>query len=282
LLGQAGSAVFVSSSTPVSGSVTSTYTYSFHFGTPIVIPQNGFTQLILKGDVSSYTSNGATDASKITFTIPTSTIVALGQTSNKTSNVTASGVVASNPMTVARTSLTVATSLIAQTSKMPFSQLGTITLTANSAGSAELSALNLTFGGSGLLAAYNATTTVNAFLSTVKLENSNNVDVATIGATSTITSSTSAGSIKWIFSTSTPIIVSAGTPLTLTLWGTTNVIPAITNVSESLSATIQNNGDLQYYDGTDATTVSASANAVSLPTNVVPVTVSSLSWGQGN
>jgi hypothetical protein len=235
----------------------------------------------LKGDVSSYTSNGATDASKITFTIPTSTIVALGQTSNKTSNVTASGVVASNPMTVARTSLTVATSLIAQTSKMPFSQLGTITLTANSAGSAELSALNLTFGGSGLLAAYNATAG-NAFLSTVKLENSNNVDVATIGATSTITSSTSAGSIKWIFSTSTPIIVSAGTPLTLTLWGTTNVIPAITSVSESLSATIQNNGDLQYYDGTDATTVSASANAVSLPTNVVPVTVSSLSWGQGN
>jgi hypothetical protein len=281
LLGQAGSAVFVSSSTPVSGSVTSTYTYSFHFGTPIVIPQNGFTQLTLKGDVSSYTSNGATDASKITFTIPTSTIIALGQTSNKTSNVTASGVVASNPMTVARTSLTVATSLIAQTSKMPFSQLGTITLTANSAGSAELSALNLTFGGSGLLAAYNATTG-NAFLGTVKLENSNNVDVATIGATSTITSSTSAGSIKWTFSTSTPIIVSAGTPLTLTLWGATNVIPAITSVSESLSATIQNNGDLQYYDGTDATTVSASANAVSLPTNVVPVTVSSLSWGQGN
>jgi hypothetical protein len=235
----------------------------------------------LKGDVSSYTSNGATDASVITFAVPTSSIVALGQTSNKTSNVTASGVVSSNPMTVARTALTVTASSIAQTSKMPFSQLGTITLTANSAGSAELSSLTLTFGGSGLLAAY-STSTGNAFLNTIKLENSNNVDVTTIGATSTVASDTSSGSITWTFSTSSPMIVSAGTPLTLTLWGTTNAIPAQQNVAESLSATIQNAGDLTYYDGTDATTISTSANAVSLPSNAVPITVSSLSWGQGN
>jgi hypothetical protein len=280
LLGQAGSAVFVSSSTS-NGVASSTYKYSFHFGTPILVPQNGLTQLTLKGDVPSYTSNGATDASQITFTVPTDSIVALGQTSNKSSNITASGVVSSNSMTVARTALTVTASLIAQTSKMPFSQLGTITLTANSAGSAELSSLNLTFGGSGLLAAY-ASTTGNAFLDTIKLMNSNNVDVITLGATSTVASTTSSGSIKWTFSTSTPIIVSAGTSLTLTLWGTTNVIPAETNVSESLSASIQNAGDLKYFDGTDATTVSTSTNAVSLPSNAVPITVSALSWGQGN
>jgi hypothetical protein len=70
--------------------------------------------------------------------------------------------------------------------------------------------------------------------------------------------------------------------LTLTLWGETDSIPAQANVAESLSATIQSATDLTYYDGTDATTVSTSANAVSLPSNAVPVTVSSLSWGQGN
>jgi hypothetical protein len=273
LLGQAGSAVLTSTSS-ASGKATSTYTYSFHFGTPIVVPQNGLTQLTLKGDVSSYTSNGATDASQITFTVPTSSIVALGQTSNKTSNVTASGVVSSNPMTVARTALTVTASSIAQTSKMPFSQLGTITLTANSAGSAELSSLTLTFGGSGLTAGS------STFLSTIKLENSNNADVTTIGATSN--TNLTNGTITWNFSTSSPMIVSAGTPLTLTLWGTTNAIPAQQNVAESLSATIQNASDLKYFDGTDATTISTSANAVSLPSNAVPVTVSSLSWGQGN
>jgi hypothetical protein len=273
-LGQAGSAVFVTSTTPANGKATSTYTYSFHFGTPIVVPQNGLTQLTLKGDVSSYTSNGATDASQITFTVPTGSIVALGQTSNKTSNVTASGVVSSNPMTVARTALTVTASSIAQTSKMPFSQLGTITLTANSAGSAELSSLTLTFGGSGLTAGS------STFLSTIKLENSNNADVTTIGATSN--TNLTNGTITWNFSTSSPMIVSAGTPLTLTLWGTTNAIPAQQNVAESLSATIQNASDLKYFDGTDATTISTSANAVSLPSNAVPVTVSSLSWGQGN
>jgi hypothetical protein len=177
-------------------------------------------------------------------------------------------------MTVARTALTVTASSIAQTSKMPFSQLGTITLTANSAGSAELSSLTLTFGGSGLTAGS------STFLSTIKLENSNNADVTTIGATSN--TNLTNGTITWNFSTSSPMIVSAGTPLTLTLWGTTNAIPAQQNVAESLSATIQNAGDLKYYDGTDATTISTSANAVSLPANAVPVTVSSLSWGQGN
>ena len=273
LLGTAGSAALTSSSTSATAS-TSTYSYSFHFGTPIVVPQNGLYQITLQGNVPSYTANGATDASKITFTIPTSTIVALGATSNKTSNVTSSGVVSSNPMTVSRTALTVSASSIAQASKQPFTQLGTITLTANSAGSAELSSLNLTFGGSGIT--YGSST----FFNTVKLENSNNVDVTTIGATSTYSTTTNV--MSWVFATSSPMIVSAGSSLTLTLWGTTNVIPPQTNVAESLSVAIQNAGDLKYFDGTDANTVSTLSNAISLPIKAVPVTVSSLSWQVGN
>jgi len=46
-----------------------------------------------------------------------------------------------------------------------------------------------------------------------------------------------------------------------------------------LSAIIQNPGDLTFYDGADPAAIAA--GPIPLSITVVPITVSSLSWGQG-
>jgi hypothetical protein len=264
------------------------YTYAFHFSNPIIVPQGNTSLITLKGDVASYSGNGATDNSSHIFSIASSSAVtALGQTSNQPTTVTGYG--SGNPMTVLRSTLTVNTSpsSFTQNGKQPLQQIGSITLTANNAGPVELANLKLTFSGSNI-------PDMGTFLNNVVLKGSNSVDVTASTANSGMgamvasdTVSPSTGTyVLWTFATSTTntsssLVVSPGAPVTLQLWAPTNVITNTgNNVAESLAISIQNAYDAQYYDGTDATAVSTTG-AISLPTNAVPLTVSSFSWGQG-
>jgi hypothetical protein len=267
---------------------TQLYTYAFHFSNPIIVPQGNTSLITLKGDVASYSGNGATDNSSHIFSIASSSAVtALGQTSNQPTTVTGYG--SGNPMTVLRSTLTVNTSpsSFTQNGKQPLQQIGSITLTANNAGPVELANLKLTFSGSNI-------PDMGTFLNNVVLKGSNSVDVTASTANSGMgamvasdTVSPSTGTyVLWTFATSTTntsssLVVSPGAPVTLQLWAPTNVITNTgNNVAESLAISIQNAYDAQYYDGTDATAVSTTG-AISLPTNAVPLTVSSFSWGQG-
>lgn len=91
-----------------SGSETG-YTYTFHFTSPIVIPQNSNVSLELRGNVASFASGGATSNSVHTFRIEKTTDVTASVGSlpvivSGPNNGSATDV---NPITVARTKLTV-------------------------------------------------------------------------------------------------------------------------------------------------------------------------------
>jgi hypothetical protein len=274
LLGTAGSAASVG---------TGIYSYTFNFSPDIVVPQGNTTLVTLKGDIGSYSGAGATDDSVHTFSLATSSITALGATAGLP--VTVSGGTASgNQMTVLRSVLTVSTSpsSFTQNGKQPNQEIGSVTLTANNAGPVELNSLTLTFSGSNVTG-----TNLTSFVtSTVALETPNQINVnqttgnGGFGANQTFafspaTTTASAVSSTWTFTT-TPIVVSPGSPVTLQLWGNTSAITGIASVAESLSAAIQNTTDAEYYDNTSGT-----GSLVPLPTNAVPLTVSSFSWGTG-
>ena len=133
-------------------------------------------------------------------------IVARGATSNKTAIVTVSSA-NGNPQTTLRTLVTVAASPVTGTPPNGIQQIGSVTFTANSAGDAVLNNLMLTFN-----------TASTSFLNTVKLKDPSGNDIyLTDGfATSSVNSNT----VTWAFATSTkPVVVTAGSSYTLTLWG---------------------------------------------------------------
>ena len=276
LLGTAGAPILDGSGTG--------YIYTFNFGnTPIVVPQANSVSVTLKGDAATYSSQGATDnsthqfevttTSDVTNNTSTETVVALGNTSNKPAAVTLSAA-NGNTQTILRSTLTATGASLSQSSKQPFSQIGTITLTANAAGAVTIGHLALTFSGNALTASGSST-----FLNSVALENSSQVNVTSVyGATTTV--SNASGTYTWNFPTSTAPVVNAGTSLTLQVWAQTNLIQSLGNgYVESLSSAIQNAGDLTYYDGADSTAYST--GLIAMPSTAVPINVVNLTWGQG-
>ncbi len=266
------------------------YRYTFHFSNPIIVPQANTTLVTLKGDVASYSSHGATDNSSHTFEIATtSDVTALGATSNLTTQVQEPTTAESNPQIVLRSTLTASALSIPQTGgKTNSQQIGTITLTANNAGSVALSYLKLTFSGNGVAADVASSTgflgTTTTYTTTdsqtsIVLKNSNSVDVLSANPGAKEQVEPYDGTVEWSFPTSTPLVISAGQSLTLQLWGQTNKIPSQANVSQSVSVAIQGGNDLTYYDGTDSSGLLSTP--IGLSVNAVPITVSSLSWGQG-
>ncbi len=270
LLGTAGSAVVSS---------TTAYNYSFHFGTPVVVPQANSVSLLLKGDAASYASSGSTDNTTHTFKVAAANYVtALGQSSNATSSVTITSA-NGNAHTVLRTALTLSAAALGSTSgrvKNTTDDLATLTFSANSAGAATLASLTVTFSGS----APSAT----AFLGTVDLIDANNNSVMlTAGVASTTGSACTATTTctkSWNFSTSTATTgwqISGGSSYTFKLRANDfNTQPAAANTSVSLGVTVQANTDLVYRDGLDTV-----ANTVNLPITATPLNVTSISYALG-
>jgi len=262
-----GSTELGTAASPVWDATLSSWDYTFNsFVSPLLVPQGNSVSLTLKGDAGSFTNGSLSDNTTSTFEIATSTtVVARGATSNKSATVTLSNATG-NPQTTLRTILNVAGSTVTPASPS-LAQIGTVTFTANAAGDAQLGSLKLTFGGNAM------TYATSTFLSTVVLKNSSGNDIAGLGnATTTATATTK----TWTFSTSTPIVVTAGSSYTLQLWGDTSQFPAQANIAQSLSASIAGAGDFTYLDGTNQ-----SPSSVQLPTNVVPITITSLSGGVG-
>jgi Putative peptidoglycan binding domain len=261
------------------------FTYSFHFATPLIVPQNQSVSATLKGDAATFASAGATDNTGHVFSISSANngiaVTALGSTSNKPAGVTVANA-QGNTQTVLRSTATVfgaPNSFLQTAGKQPSQQIGAVIVTANNAGSIQPRVVKLTFGGNG---AQQGSSTLPSTL-ILKDQQGNDVTAYPTGAATTSTTLSASGfTFTWTFPSSSPLSVSAGGTVALQLWATTNVIPAVVStgsVVESLSATIQNGADFQYFDGTD--NAAFTTGAINLATTTVPVTISALTWGAG-
>ena len=248
------------------------YTYTFHFGTPVVVPQSNSLTLTLKGDVASYSSQGSSDNTTSTFQV--GGVTALGASSNLATTVT--GGATGNKMTVLRTALTPSATALGTLSgrvKSSVDNFATITFAANTAGSAMLRTLRITFGGN----AVSSTAT-----STFVLKDVNNVDVtsaSSFGASPSSTScSASACLIEWDFPTSTAPVISAGSSYLFTIQLNDSALGSASGSnSVSLGATIQAVGDVTYYDNTSAT-----GSTISLPSTMVPMNINTVTFAAGS
>lgn len=289
-LGSAGSAVAAASGTA--------YIYSFHFGTPVIVPQANSVSLVLKGDAASYASSGATDNSTSTFEIATGfdsstntstqAVVALGQTSNKAAAVTISSA-NGNAQTILRSRLTFAATPLGAASgrgKISSDQLATLSFSADAAGPIAVNTVTVTFSGTA------PSSTVVAFLSGVTLRDENNNSIGAPGfATSTAYSNASTScnltvgatcSITFSFGTvasGTAQVVSAGTTRNWTLVVDSTKTQAVTGTSNvNLVATINAIGDISYTDGLDTPAVTN----LNLPSSILtPINLNSVVYQQG-
>jgi hypothetical protein len=274
-----GSTLLGTAQSPVADIAGTGYIYSFTGLTNLIVPAGNSVSLTLKGDAGSFTNGSLSDNTTSTFTIATTTdstnntsaltVVARGATSNKNAVTTLSSAMG-NPQTTMRSTQTVAATAVTGLPLASFQQIGSITLTSNSSGDTRPSSLLLTFTGA-------AAST--SFLGTVVLRDPSGNDVVAVDhlATSTVQANTS---VTWAFNTSStsPLVVTAGTSYTMTLWGnlSTTYLPAISQTAQALTASINTNTNYQYFDGTDA-----SSTVISLPTNVVPITVANLQTSSG-
>jgi hypothetical protein len=86
--------------------------------------------------------------------------------------------------------------------------------------------------------------------------------------------------MQWLFATSTkPLVVTAGSNYTLTLWGDLSKIPAVASQGLSLTAQIAATTDFGYLDADNGSTPASAL--VFLTQNQVPITVTSLTSGAG-
>lgn len=294
LVGTAGSAVtLASTSNPGPG-----FLYAFHFATPVVVPQANSITLTLKGDVSSYSSSGATDNSTHAFKIGTSTeatndtrqetVVALGNSSNATSAITitvnATGT-AGNEMRLLRSKLTVTgagAGTASGRSKTAVDDLATLTFAADAAGAVTISTVTITFSGS----APSSTATQN-FWATGGVTAPQNTCVISENCYTQLYDPASALSYFAtgnVTGTSMSFglngyTISAGTSKSFTI--RTNSTAAtkvgVSGVAQTLSMTINAVGDIRWVDALDA----AASTNLSLPATAVPVTIQSVSYAAG-
>ncbi len=253
------------------------YTYSFHFGTPVIVPQANSVTLTLKGDVASYNSLGSTDNTTSTFSVVSAT--ALGASSNLTT--TLSGGAVGNTMTVLRTVVTPSATALGNTTnrtKSAVDNLATLTFTANSAGSAMLKTLVLNFTGNAVSSSFAAPS------STVTLLDANNNDVTVSDNASVATSSCGtlgACTMTWTFSTTTtPFVVSGGSSYSFTLRvnDTSALQSGSSNNSVTLGVTIPATTTTAYYDAGQV----SGANAVAYPFTITPLNVISATFAPGS
>lgn len=242
------------------GGATSTWTYTFNsFSTPLIVPQGNSISLTLKGDAGTYTGGSIADDTSSTFSVATSSIVALGATSNKTATV--SGSAAGNPMTVLRSYETVTATPVVSATPLPasFQQIGSVTMQSNSAGDTVPQSLTLTFSGSGS----NAT-----FVNGVKLKDVNGNQLSPTATTTT--------SATWGSGVLGSYVITAGGSYTFTVWGDLSTATAASSSqTNSLTAQILSNTDYSYNDA------STNGNTVTLTPVQVPITVVTLTSNSG-
>jgi hypothetical protein len=200
-------------------------------------------------------------------------VTALGQSSNATSSITISSA-NGNAQTILRSVLTVNTAALGTASgrvKNTVDNLATLTFNANSAGAVALNNITLTFNGS----AINATSDLG-----ISLFDTNNNDVTIADGATSLTTSCAVGTCvkKWTFGAN-GFQISAGSSYSFNLRFNTiaNTNVAGSNSSVSLAVAIQNSNDVQYADGLD----SAAISGLTLPANVIPLNITSVTFSSG-
>jgi len=259
--------------TTVNGAQAFLYQFQFGNASPFVIPRNGTLSLALKGNTNAFTNGNVTDGSIHTFevatstaasnTLTTSTVVALGQTSNQPANVVLTSA-AGTQQTVLRNSLTFSTTQLGSGSSRPKStgdQLATLTFTPGNGGSLSLNTTTITFSGNSIATG----TAANAFGDSMYLLLNGTKYYPASGTCSTAASCAD----TWSFGGGVSGFQVNGTPVTFTLVGDDfdNTVIAGSNNSVSLAATINSSASVLYTDGTDSN--STTATAISLPTSFI-------------
>ena len=283
-VGTAGSAA--ASANIVTSSSGAGYNYAFHFATPVVVSKSSSKTLVLKGDVASYVSGGATDNATSTFLIGTSTeyaatssiVTALGNSSNAAAtNVLSSPV--GNTMTVLRSNLVVSASALGSTSgraKNTVDDLGTITFAASNAGSVALNTVILTISGSLPTSTFKTDSVTPLY--DVKLYDAALGTVAQ--GTATSSACTSGSTCTFTFSlgaTTSGYTISAGSSKTFTVR-----VDSLTHStaggtgSVTLGVNVATTAGVAYTDAIDGSGVTAN-----VPSTSVPLTINSVSYAQG-
>jgi len=255
------------------------FLYQFQFGNSsnFVIPRNGTLSLTLKGNANSFTGGNVTDGSIHTFEIATSTsangvtninttstVVALGQTSNQPANVVLTSA-AGTQQTVLRNGLVFSAAQLGGTSnrsKSTGDQLATLTFTPGNGGALAINTSTITFTG-------------NAISSTVSSAQAfgDSMYLLLNGTKYSPASGTCMGpsncSVTWNFGSGISGFQVNGSPVTFTLVADDfdNTVVAGSNNSVSLAATVSSLSSIQYTDGTDSN--STTATAISLPASVI-------------
>ena len=287
LVGSAGSAVpSLNATSGVSNGAG--YIYSFHFATPVVVPQANSITLVLKGDVSSYSSSGATDNTTHVFKIATSTdsnnntqnlaVVALGNSSNAPATTTLSSVTG-NAQTLLRSKLTVTGTPLGVTSgraKTAVDDLATLNFAADAAGSVQLNTVTLTFSGSAPSGTQFFVTGTASPLQIYDPSTGNSYfPVAVSGQTATFNMATVSNVLG------SPYTVSAGTTKSFNVRiNSTSPATALAanGVSQTLSVTVAAATNVTWADGLDL----SATGGLNLPTVVIPVQLQSVSYSAGS
>jgi hypothetical protein len=274
LLSEAGSASeYTTSTLPGYG-----YYYRFNsFVNPLIVPKSGSVQVVLKGDVSSYSASGATDNTTHVFKIATSTVtafdttaeavLAMGSTSNVAATVTLSSPNA-NAQTVLRSKLTITGTALGTTSgrvKTATDDLATINFTADAAGSIKLQSLTVTVGGS----APSGTQFFTTSGTPIKLYDT--IANASYNPTATSTTSVSFDLLNYV--------VNAGQTKSFTLRLNTlspYTAAASNGIAQGLSASVNAATDVTYTTGE-----SGGTTGVSIPSTAAPVQINSVSYSAG-
>ncbi|MBI4085386.1 MAG: peptidoglycan-binding protein [Candidatus Liptonbacteria bacterium] len=281
-LGCAGSA-------GVNGTST-TYTYTFHFASPVTITKSNSVVLTLKGDVASFSSSGAIDNEAHTFKFDTSgdpsndtaaeLVTVLGQTSNATATVATSSP-NGNAQTLLRTKLTLtgtANGVTTGRAKSATDDIGLLNFAADSAGALKLQSITVTFSGSGPSTTnfFNATSTGNSSVATCTTCYVTLYDSANGRSYYAVASTTT--SLSFDLNNYT---ISAGSSKSFTLRinsSQTGVMGAAQNgVSQTLSATISAAGNVIWTDA-----VSGGVTGLNVPATTIPITVNSVSYAAGS
>jgi hypothetical protein len=240
-----------------SGATTGTVTFSF--STPLVVAKNTSKTIELRGSVPTFES-GAVSGSNHNLSIPTTaSVVALGKDSNQPATV--SGTPNSNTSTVARTKLSLASSLLGASSgrtRAAVDEVATITFTADSGYQVKVNTVSLKFQG---LAVSNGTQ-----FSVDLIDASTNTNWGSSASSGTVT----AGAGNSATVTFSPVaIVSAGSAKQVKVRVNSTGFFNQSQSSDSMSVTVNAAGDLTWSDGT---------TNFNLETTVVPFTVVNVSY----
>lgn len=260
------------------------YVYSFKSLTNAVVPKNTTVNFVLKGDVNSL-SNGAVDNSTHTFEIATSTyssatsttVVAQGATSGKSTVITLNGATGVSTQTVLQNTLALQTApegSQSNPSKSASAVLAALTFTPSNSNGAALNQVKVTFTGSAVSTTSSfATSSTYLVIGTLDANGQLSVQQKYAAASSTVSGSNVVDT--WNFGSGANGFSVTG-PVTFYLVGdTTKTNVGSTNSPVSLYPEIAATTDVQYSDGTSGSPVTG----IGLPASTLtPIGINNISW----